>query len=153
MGLIRLLAAPIRGVVRFPPFQFGVVVIIIFVLQAADEKSLSGQIFDVLDRTVDATVKLCSELFKVKSVTRSGLTLGLMIGYVYVVLLLFLLVIRITFRLVIELLAWSNAFGLRNAIARERGIAAYRAWLPLERIPAERHTAGKVGRGVRMASQ
>ena len=134
MGLIRLLAAPIRGVVRFPPFQFGVVVIIIFILQAADEKSLSGQIFDVLDRTVDATVKLCSELFKVKSFTRSGLTLGLMIGYVYVVLLLFLLVIRITFRLVIELLAWSNAFGLRNAIARERGIAAYRAWLPLERI-------------------
>ena len=25
-------------------------------------------------------------------------------------------------------------FGLRNAIARERGIAAYRAWVPLERI-------------------
>lgn len=25
-------------------------------------------------------------------------------------------------------------FGLRNTIARERGIAAYRAWLPFERI-------------------
>ena len=25
-------------------------------------------------------------------------------------------------------------FGLRNAIARERGIAAYRAWVPFERI-------------------
>jgi hypothetical protein len=25
-------------------------------------------------------------------------------------------------------------FGLRNAIAHERGIEAYRAWLPLERI-------------------
>jgi hypothetical protein len=134
MGLIRLLGAPIRGLVRFPPFQFGVVVLIIFVLQAADEKTLFGQIFDVLDRVVDATVKLWSELFKVKSFTRSGLTLGFMIAYVFVVFLLFLLIIRITFRLVIELLAWSNAFGLRNAIARERGIAAYRAWLPLERI-------------------
>jgi hypothetical protein len=29
---------------------------------------------------------------------------------------------------------WSNAFGLRNAIARERGIAAYRAWVPFEKI-------------------
>ena len=34
----------------------------------------------------------------------------------------------------VELAARVNAFGLRNAIARERGIAAYRAWLPLERI-------------------
>jgi len=134
MGLIRLIAAPIRGLARFPPFQFGIVVLLIFVLQAADEKTIFGQIFDVLDRIVDATVKVCSELFKVKSFTRSGLTLGLMIAYVYVALLLFLLGIRSAFRLVIELLAWSNAFGLRNAIARQRGIAAYRAWLPLERI-------------------
>jgi hypothetical protein len=28
----------------------------------------------------------------------------------------------------------SNFFFLRNAIARERGIAAYRAWVPFERI-------------------
>ena len=27
-----------------------------------------------------------------------------------------------------------NMFGLTNVIARQRGIAAYRAWLPLERI-------------------
>jgi hypothetical protein len=29
---------------------------------------------------------------------------------------------------------YGGAFGLRNAIARERGIAAYEAWVPLERI-------------------
>ena len=32
----------------------------------------------------------------------------------------------------------NNAFWLRNTIARERGIAAYRAWVPFERIrPAD----------------
>src|SRR5277367_2804701 len=134
MGLIRLLAAPIRSIVRFPLFQFGVIVIIILVLQAADENSLLGQIFSVLDQVVEATVKLCSELFKVKSFTRSGLTLGLMIAYVYLVCLLILLFIRVTLRLMVDMLGWTNAFGLRNALARERGIAAYRAWLPLEKI-------------------
>jgi len=34
----------------------------------------------------------------------------------------------------VDLVGWSNAFGLRNAGARERGIAAYRAWVPFERI-------------------
>jgi hypothetical protein len=35
-------------------------------------------------------------------------------------------------------MGWSNFLWLRNTIARERGIAAYRAWLPLERIrPAD----------------
>jgi len=35
---------------------------------------------------------------------------------------------------VVELVARYNVFYLRSAIARERGIEAYRAWLPLERI-------------------
>jgi hypothetical protein len=35
---------------------------------------------------------------------------------------------------IVDLIGWSNAFGLRYAIARERGIAAYRAWVPFERI-------------------
>ena len=35
---------------------------------------------------------------------------------------------------VVELMARHNVFYLRNTIARERGIEAYRAWLPLERI-------------------
>ena len=40
---------------------------------------------------------------------------------------------RVTIRAVVDIVGRS-AFGLRNAIARERGIAAYRAWLPFERI-------------------
>jgi hypothetical protein len=82
MGLIRLLAAPIRRIVRFPLFQFAFVVIVILLLQAADANSMPGRIFDGLDKLVDATVRLCSGLFQVKSLTRSWLTLGLMIAYV-----------------------------------------------------------------------
>ena len=37
MGMIRLLAAPIRSIVRFPLFQLAVVVGIILLLQAADD--------------------------------------------------------------------------------------------------------------------
>jgi hypothetical protein len=134
MGAIRLLAAPIRTIVRFPLFQLAVVVAIILVLQAADDNSLFGRIFNTLDQLVDASVRLSSELFAVKSFTRSGLTAGLMIGYVYLVCLLILFLLRIVIRAAVDFLGWSNAFGLRNAIARERGIAAYRAWVPFERI-------------------
>jgi len=42
--------------------------------------------------------------------------------------------VKAVIRAAVEFVARSNAFGLRNAIARERGIAAYRAWLPLEKI-------------------
>jgi len=134
MGAIRLLAAPIRTIVRFPLFQLAVVLAIILVLQAADDNSLFGRIFNALDQLVDASVRLSSELFAVKSFTRSGLTAGLMIGYVYLFCLLILFLLRIVIRAVVDFLGWSNAFGLRNAIARERGIAAYRAWVPFERI-------------------
>jgi len=138
MGMIRLLAAPIRSIVRFPLFQLAVVVVIILFLQAADDKSLPGQIFNGLDGLVDASVRLSSELFQVKSFTRSGLTAGLMIAYVYLVCLLILFLLRVAFRAMIDVIGWSNFFYLRSAIARERGIAAYRAWVPFERIrPAE----------------
>jgi hypothetical protein len=82
MGPIRLLAAPIRSIVRFPLFQLAVVVTIVLFLQAADDNTTFGQVFHALDEFVDATVKLFSELFQVKSFTRSGLTAGLMIAYV-----------------------------------------------------------------------
>jgi len=138
MGMIRLLAAPIRSIVRFPLFQLAFVVGVILLLQAADDSSAFGHIFNALDKLVDTSVRLCSELFDVKSFTRSGLTAGLMIGYVYLACLLILLALRVMIRALLDLIGWSNAFGLRNAIARERGIAAYRAWVPLERIrPAE----------------
>jgi len=134
MGMIRLLAAPIRTIVRFPLFQLAFVVAIILLLQAADNNSTFGQIFNGLDKLVDASVRLFSELFDVKSFTRSGLTAGLMIAYVYLVCLLILFLVRVTIGALVDFMGWSNAFGLRNAITRERGTAAYRAWVPFERI-------------------
>jgi hypothetical protein len=103
-------------------------------LQAADENSAFGQLFDGLDKLVDATVRLIAGVLNVKSFTRSWLVSGFMIAYVYLSFLLILALARLLIRAIVDLAGWSNAFGLRNAIARERGIAAYRAWLPLERI-------------------
>jgi hypothetical protein len=134
MGVIKLLAAPIRGIVRFPLFQLAAVVAIILLLQAADDKSAFGQIFNGLDKLVDSTVRLFSSVFDVKSFTKSWLTSGFMIAYVYLACLLILFLVRVAIRAMVDFIGWSNLFGLRNAIARERGIAAYRAWVPFERI-------------------
>jgi hypothetical protein len=132
--MIKLLAAPIRRIVRFPLFQLAVVVAVILWLQAAPDDSVFGRIFDALDRSVDFTVRLCSTLFNVKSFTKSWLTSGFMIAYVYLTCLLILWFLGIIVRVIVDLVGQSNAFWLRSAIARERGIAAYRAWVPLERI-------------------
>jgi hypothetical protein len=134
MGMIKLLAAPIRSIVRFPLFQLAVVVAVILLLQAAADKSALGQIFNGLDKLVESTVGLLSAVFNLKAFTRSWLTSSFWIAYVYLALLLILFLVRITIRGVVDFVGWSNAFGLRNAIARERGIAAYRAWVPFERI-------------------
>ena len=134
MGMIKLLAAPIRSIVRFPLFQLAVVVAVILLLQAADDKSAYGQIYNGLDKLVDSTVRLFSAVFNVKSFTKSWLTSGFMIAYVYLACLLILSLVRVTIRAVVDFVGWSNAFGLRSAIARERGIVAYRAWEPFERI-------------------
>jgi hypothetical protein len=134
MGLIKLLAAPIRSLVRFPLFQLAVVVAVIMFLQAADDRSAFGQIFNGLDKLVDSTVRLVSAIFNVKSFTKSWLTSGFMIAYVYLACLLILSLVRVTIRAAVDFVGLSNFFFLRNAIARERGIAAYRAWVPFERI-------------------
>src|SRR6202165_1832032 len=134
MGMIKLLAAPIRSIVRFPLFQLAVVVAVILLLQAADDKSAFGQIFNGLDKLVDYTVRLFSAVFNVKSFTKSWLTSGFMIAYVYLACLLILFLVRVAIRAMVDFIGWSNLFGLRSAIARERGIAAYRAWVPFERI-------------------
>jgi hypothetical protein len=134
MGLIKLLAAPIRSLVRFPLFQLAVVVILIVMLQAADDRSVFGEIFNGLDKLVDATVRLVSAIFNVRSLTKSWLTSGFMIAYVYLACLLILALVRLTIRAVVDFVGLRNFFFLRNAIARERGIVAYRAWVPLERI-------------------
>ena len=134
MGTIKLLAAPIRSIVRFPLFQLAIVVAVILFLQAADYTSARGQIFNGLDKLVESTVGLFSALFNVKSFTKSWLTTGFWIAYVYLACLLILFLVRVAISAVVDFVGWSNAFWLRNAIARERGIAAYRAWVPLERI-------------------
>lgn len=134
MGMIKQITAPIRSIVRFPLFQLAVVVAVILFLQAADNTSALGQIFSGLDKLVDATVQLFSAVFNVKSFTKSWLTSGFWIAYVYLACLLILSFVRFMIRVAVDLIGRSNAFWLRNAIARERGIAAYRAWVPLERI-------------------
>ena len=132
--MIKLLAAPIRSIVRFPLFQLAIVVAVILFLQAADEESARSLIFNGVDKLVESTVALLSAAFNVKSFTKSWLTTGFWIAYVYLACLLILSLLRVAIRVVVDFVGWSNAFGLRNAIARERGIAAYRAWVPFERI-------------------
>jgi len=134
MGVFKLITAPIRSIVRFPLFQLAVVVAVILLLQAADDNSAFGQIFNGLDKLVDLTVRSLSAVFNVKSFTKSWLTSGFMIAYVYLACLLILSLLRVTIRVAVDLVGRTNAFWLRNAIARERGIEAYRAWVPFERI-------------------
>jgi hypothetical protein len=134
MGVIKLLTAPVGGIVRFPLFQLAVVVAVILFLQAGDDKSARGQIFNGLDELVESTVGLFSAAFNVKSFTKSWLTTSFWIAYVYLACLLILALLRVVSSKVVDFVGWSNLLGLRNAIARERGIAAYRAWLPFERI-------------------
>ncbi|HML07098.1 MAG TPA: hypothetical protein VK430_03085 [Xanthobacteraceae bacterium] len=134
MGLIRLIAAPIRTIMRSRLFQIAVVVTIILLLQAADDNSLAGLLANGLDKIVEASLQLTSGLFRMKSFTRSVLTAGLMIAYVYLVCLLFFLFLYAAIRKAVDFVGRSNFLWLRNTIAHERGIAAYRAWEPFERI-------------------
>jgi hypothetical protein len=79
-------------VVNFPLFQLAVAMVVIILLQAADSRSVFGKIFSALDLLVDLTVRLCAATFEVKSFTKSWLTTGFMIVYVYIagLLLIFL---------------------------------------------------------------
>jgi hypothetical protein len=103
MALIKLLAAPIRSLVRFPLFQLAVVVAVILFLQAADDRSAFGQLFNGLDKLVDSTVRLVSAIFNVRSFTKSWLTSGFMIAYVYLACLLVLSLVRVTIRAATDL--------------------------------------------------
>jgi hypothetical protein len=58
----------------------------------------------------------------VKSFTKSWLTSGFWIAYVYLACLLTLSLLRFAIRVAVDLVGRSNAFWLRNAIARERAI-------------------------------
>jgi len=93
----------------------------------------------MLDKAVEGTVQIVSDhLVRLRTFSKSLLTDSVMIVYVYVACLLIFTVLRFFVRRLIDFMGWSNFLWLRSAIARERGIAAYRAWLPLERIrPAD----------------
>jgi hypothetical protein len=134
MTPVKLLLAPIRRVVLFPLFQLAVTVAVILWLQAAPDNSTLGQIYNLLDRAVDFTVQRCAALFDVRSFTKSWLTTAFWIAYVYLIGLLILYAGKAIVLSVVEAAARYNIFFLRSAIARDRGIEAYRAWLPLERI-------------------
>jgi hypothetical protein len=134
MGPVKLIVTAVRRIIAFPLVQLIIVVGIILFLQAADADSPFGRIFSGLDELVDSTVRIVSTVVTVRSFTRSWLTFTFMIGYVYLACLLILFLLRLAITGLVYLVAWSNVFGLRSAIARERGIAAYRAWVPFERI-------------------
>lgn len=134
MGIIKHMTAPIRSIARFPLFQLAIVVALILFLQAADPASALGRVFTGLDRLVGGSVDVFAAAFNVRSFTKSWLTSGFWIGYVYLACLLILLLARHAIGALVDLIGRHNAFWLRNAIARERGAAAYRAWVPFEKI-------------------
>jgi hypothetical protein len=136
MGLIRLIAAPIRRLASSRLVQLGVVVAIILLLENfSGNRPIVSEIADALDKAVEATVQLVSDhLVRLRTFSKSLLTDSVMIVYVYVACLLVFTALRYLVRRLIDVAGLTNFLWLRNAIARERGIAAYRAWLPLERI-------------------
>ncbi len=136
--MFKLISAPLRAVLRFPLVQLAIAVGLILWLQAAEDKSMPGRVFYGLDKAVESTVQATSAVFTVKSFTRSWLTFGYMIAYVYLAGSIVLWVLRLLTVATIDFAGRHNLFYLRSAIARERGIGAYRAWVPLERIrPAD----------------
>ena len=135
MGIVRLIAAPIRSIMRSRLFQLAAVLAIILLLDYysfdyAPLREISGA-FKTL---VDATVRFFAEHFRVGILTDPVLHVGLIVFYVYLLCLIIAFVARIIIGRLVDLIGWSNFLWLRNTIAQERGIAAYRAWQPLERI-------------------
>jgi len=134
MGAFKLLVVPIRSLVRFPLVQLAAVIAVILLLQGAEPNSAVGRLFVALDRLVERSVAALAAAFDLRSFTKSWLTTSLWIGYVYLAGLVILAILRGGVQLAADLAARWNLFWLRSAIARERGIAAYRAWEPFERI-------------------
>jgi len=135
MGFFRLLSAPIRHIANSRLFQLAIIVAIILVLDHYSyDYAVVRSLADGLKSLVTATVQLCSRYFRVGILTDPVLQVGLMIIFVYIVCLMIFYLLQITIRAVIDLVGSSNFLWLRSTIARERGISAYRAWLPLEKI-------------------
>ena len=96
MGAFRLLTVPIRRIANSRLFQLGVVVAIVLLLENfSDNHAVLAKIADGLDKLVDTTVQLISEHFhNLRTLTKSMLTDGVMIGYVYVVCLVAFALLR-----------------------------------------------------------
>ena len=135
MGIIRLIVAPIRAVLRSRLFQLVAVLAIVLLLDyySFDYPPLH-QISDGLRRLVDATIQFGSAYVRVGVLTNPVLQVGLIIAYVYIACMLLFYVLRFIGRRLVNFAGAHNVLWLRSTIARERGIAAYRAWVPLERI-------------------
>jgi hypothetical protein len=135
MGPVRLIGTPISRVANSRLFQLAVVIAAILLLDhyAYDHAALQA-IAEGLKSAVTATVQLCSDFLRVGILTDPMLQVAVMIVYVYVIFLLIFYLLRLVIRALIDVAGRNNFLWLRNAIARERGVAAYRAWLPLERI-------------------
>ena len=133
MGAIRLIVAPFRRIANSRVFQVALVIAIILSLDHYSyDYAVLRPIADGLKNLVTATVQLCSRYFRVGILTDPVLQVGLMIAYVYIVCLVAFFLLRLATAFIIDLIGSSNFLWLRSTIARE--LAAYRAWLPLERI-------------------
>jgi hypothetical protein len=136
MGAFRVLTVPIRRIANSRLFQLVVVIAVVLLLENfSSTHPLLGQMADGLDKLVETTVQVISEHFlRLRTFTKSMLTDSVMIGYVYLACLVAFALVRWLLTLVLDLTGRTNFLWLRKTIARERGIAAYRAWVPLERI-------------------
>lgn len=132
--MIRIVLAPIRRLLSSPLLHFAIVVVLIVVLEAAPNDTLLGKLSDGLDKLVDSTAQIISAAVTLKTITKSLILTAIAMAYVYVCLIAVLYVLRAAMRGLVNLAARTNFLWLRTMIARERGIAAYRAWLPLETI-------------------
>jgi len=132
--VIRIVLAPIRRLLGSPLLHFAIVVFLIVALEAASNDTLFGKLSDGLDRLVDSTAQLVSAAITLKTVTKSLVLTAIAMAYVYVCLVAVFYLLRAAIRSLVNLAGRTNFLWLRSTIARERGIAAYQAWLPLEKI-------------------
>jgi hypothetical protein len=132
--VIRIVLAPIRRLLSSPLLHFAIVVFLIVALEAASSDTLFGKLSDGLDRLVDSTAQIVSAAFTLKTVTKSLVLTAIAMAYVYVFLVAVFYLLRAAMRGLVNLAGRTNFLWLRSTIARERGIVAYQAWLPLEKI-------------------
>lgn len=128
--MMKTILAPFRAVLRFPLVQFSAVIFVIVLFQAADDASFFGQIFGGLDKLVDETVRSVSSVFTVKSFTKSWLTFGFMIAYVYLALWAMFMLCGAVLRSLIDLAGRTNFFGLEirlpgHEVSRPTGLGCH----------------------------